>query len=201
MDSASIPEKVWVFWFGRAMSAARAKAFELLVKRVDVPVMLVTEANVSRIVVDGAPLHPAFHFLSAIHKSDYLTAYVSHYHGGGIHDVKAAFGSWLPFFSAARAAQSTYIMGAGEKTWRFIACAEAVALQDDECVRLRRARGDSNDTLRAVRNEEVRALIDSLLNQCPRLQICFLSTAALKVWGSHRVLPVAACFPGRSTML
>jgi hypothetical protein len=44
------------------------------------------------------PLHPAFDFLSAVHKCDYLRCYVLHVHGGGYADVKHTNKNWYPFF-------------------------------------------------------------------------------------------------------
>jgi hypothetical protein len=34
------------------------------------------------------PLHPAFKYLSYVHKSDYLRSYFMHFYGGGYADIK-----------------------------------------------------------------------------------------------------------------
>lgn len=44
------------------------------------------------------PLHKAFEFLSAVHKSDYLRSYLLYHYGGGYSDVKHFHYDMLPFF-------------------------------------------------------------------------------------------------------
>ena len=40
------------------------------------------------------PIHPAFNYLSANHKSDYVRAYMLYHYGGGYHDIKFREKSW-----------------------------------------------------------------------------------------------------------
>mmetsp|Transcript_59469 Transcript_59469/g.176588 ORF Transcript_59469/g.176588 Transcript_59469/m.176588 type:complete len:307 (+) Transcript_59469:206-1126(+) len=67
--------------------------------------MVLAWAEVGTALTPPAPpqssMHPAFHHLTAVHKSDYITAYVSHHHGGLMHDVKSADpAAWRLLFKA-----------------------------------------------------------------------------------------------------
>ncbi len=61
-------------------------------------VVLITPANLPSYILPHAPLHPAYPYLSAVHKADYLRCYLMHFHGGGYSDIKAPFGSWRKAF-------------------------------------------------------------------------------------------------------
>lgn len=43
-------------------------------------------------------MHPAFQYLTPIHKADYLRTYLMNFHGGGYSDIKPATGDWNPSF-------------------------------------------------------------------------------------------------------
>ena len=60
---------------------------------------LVRVGNLDEYIVSEHPLHPAYEYLSAVHKADYLRAYFMHFHGGGYSDVKPTTGSWLAAFT------------------------------------------------------------------------------------------------------
>jgi hypothetical protein len=87
-----------VCWFGPEMPPARARMMRQLEEMSGVRVRLVTESNLP--LVAEFPLHPAFEYLSATHKADYMRTYMMHVHGGGYSDVKGTGGSWLPAFEA-----------------------------------------------------------------------------------------------------
>ena len=63
-------------------------------------VILLTQETIPSIVRPDAPLHPAYPYLSAVHKADYLRAYLMHFHGGGYTDIKTPYG-W-PWYDAFR---------------------------------------------------------------------------------------------------
>ena len=112
--STDVPRVIWAFWFGNAMRGSRRRAFDLLVARAGVPVKLITAANLSTYAVPSAPLHEAFDSLSALHKSDYLTAYFAHHHGGGVADIKVPTGPWGAHFGAGDTlggGLGTYLVG------------------------------------------------------------------------------------------
>ncbi|WP_163267859.1 hypothetical protein [Chelativorans alearense] len=78
--------------------------------RTECEVVLVTPENLPQWVVDTHPLHSAYQFLSAVHKSDYLRAYFMHHHGGGYSDIKRTSKSWLPVFERLKESNA---LGAG----------------------------------------------------------------------------------------
>jgi len=70
------------------MNQNRMRSFELMTRNLNVPVCLVTKENLHEFILPEFPLHPAFHFLSDVHKSDYLRIYLLHHYGGAWHDIK-----------------------------------------------------------------------------------------------------------------
>ncbi|WP_245636539.1 hypothetical protein [Eikenella longinqua] len=91
----SIPRVIYSFWTGdNPMSPARSQHFQLLKKNADIEVALITPQNLSDFILPAYPLHPAFPYLSLVHKSDYLRCYFMHHYGGGYSDVKATKHSW-----------------------------------------------------------------------------------------------------------
>lgn len=96
----NVPKVVFVCWSGGftrnlpLMSIKRFEAFKSLVENIDVPVILLTYMNYKFFEKKEHPIHHAFDYLSANHKSDYLRAYMLHYYGGAYHDVKWRIESW-----------------------------------------------------------------------------------------------------------
>ena len=92
----NVPKVVFVIWMGAyktgipKMSDNRFKAFQSLVSNIDIPVILITEKNYKNF----ATPHKAFDYLSGVHKSDYLRAYLLNKYGGSYHDVKHRKKSW-----------------------------------------------------------------------------------------------------------
>lgn len=84
-----VPKVIWCFWASGEMSHNREKSFQLLCEHIDCPVCLVSDETIFQFEVDGAKIHPAFTYLSAVHKSDYVRTYLWHHYGGGWHDIKA----------------------------------------------------------------------------------------------------------------
>jgi hypothetical protein len=84
-----VPKVIWCYWAGGPMNESRAKSFDVLLANIGVTVCLVNKETVSDFVQNKNPLHPAFEYLSAVHQSDYLRAYLLHHYGGGWHDIKA----------------------------------------------------------------------------------------------------------------
>jgi hypothetical protein len=79
------------------MSDLRKQALDTL-PNAGVPVEFLTDDDVNRWVVTSEPLHPAWQYLSSIHRADYLRTYLMHHHGGGYADVKPTVSSWVPIF-------------------------------------------------------------------------------------------------------
>lgn len=105
------PERVFVVWFGPAMSETRLNSLAEMQECLEVEVILITAENLPDWVVPAHPLHPAFQHLSAIHKSDYLRCYLLHLHGGGYADIKRNPASWRPAF--ARVNRRPCVFGVG----------------------------------------------------------------------------------------
>lgn len=80
------------------MSEQRRQRLDDLRRISDCEVVLITPANLSSYILPHAPLHPAYPYLSAVHKSDYLRCYLMHFYGGGYSDIKAPFRSWKKAF-------------------------------------------------------------------------------------------------------
>ena len=70
------------------MSKNRVIALRHLRRNSGCKVMLVHSGNLESYILDEAPLHPGYKYLSLIHKSDYLRSYFMHHFGGGYSDVK-----------------------------------------------------------------------------------------------------------------
>lgn len=96
------------------MDGARQRALLSLETTAEVPIVTVTEDDLHRWILPSEPLHPAFKHLSAVHKSDYLRAYLLNSYGGGYSDVKGTTASWLPAFSHVRASHS-WVVGYRER--------------------------------------------------------------------------------------
>jgi len=72
---------------------------------------MVAPENLAEWVVARHPLHPAYEFLSPVHRSDYLRPYFMYHYGGGYADIKRQTQSWMP--TVARVLRSKCLMGAG----------------------------------------------------------------------------------------
>ncbi|MHA6508230.1 glycosyltransferase family 32 protein [Tessaracoccus sp. Y1736] len=102
MGPSRLPRQAYCFWTGdNPLSANRLASLDLMRARLDLPVHLVTPADLGEWVVEGHPLHPAYEYLSLVHRSDYLRAYFLHFHGGAYLDIKQPLGSWLQAFEAS----------------------------------------------------------------------------------------------------
>jgi FkbM family methyltransferase len=94
-----VPRRLFTFWTGyNPMSENRKKCLNNLRNNTDANVLLIDVYNYEDYILQIAPLHPAFPYLSETHKADYLRAYFMHYYGGGYSDIKYATGSWLASF-------------------------------------------------------------------------------------------------------
>jgi mannosyltransferase OCH1-like enzyme len=83
------------------MTEQRVKRFrELVAAAHPCKVLLYTPSTIPSLQVPGSPFHPAYPYLSAVHRADYLRAYVMHHHGGGYSDIKTPYG-W-PWYDAFR---------------------------------------------------------------------------------------------------
>ncbi|GAA5108201.1 hypothetical protein GCM10023339_06960 [Alloalcanivorax gelatiniphagus] len=93
-DAAALPMRIFVMWTGdNPLTPNRAHALgEIRLLTRGTEVVLITPASLAEWVVDGAPVHPAYTWLSLNHRSDYLRAYLLHHHGGAYLDIKRGYG-------------------------------------------------------------------------------------------------------------
>ena len=95
-----VEPRVFVVWMGPASTSAppmsddRAGCLESVRAAIGLEVCLISDDNLGDWEVPGHPIHPAYRWLSAVHKSDYLRAYLMHHHGGGYTDIKRTHASW-----------------------------------------------------------------------------------------------------------
>ena len=114
-DSASITKPVerviYCFWTGtNEMSENRKRCFDSICQNTGVPVKLITPDNLSEYILPEHPLHPAFQYLSLVHKADYLRCYFMHFYGGGYCDIKNIGQSWSDCFEKINKSDK-YILG------------------------------------------------------------------------------------------
>ncbi len=96
------------------MSPNRKSCLELIKKNSGCEVFLVTSSNLKE-WTKNAPLHEGYQYLSSVHKSDYLRAYLLHHHGGGYTDIKRCSYDWNPYFDAFDNDSSKLICGYRER--------------------------------------------------------------------------------------
>lgn len=90
-----MPARVFCFWTGdNDMSANRVRNLRQMREAIGLPVELVTPDTLYHWVKDDWPLHPAYGYLSLVHRSDYLRAYFLHHHGGAYCDIKGPTPRW-----------------------------------------------------------------------------------------------------------
>ena len=90
MPGAPRSRRLWLVWAGaNALSDNRLASLDALHRtHSDLDITLITPENVHGYEVDGHPLHSAYPHLSAVHRSDYLRAYLLHHYGGAYSDIK-----------------------------------------------------------------------------------------------------------------
>lgn len=120
-------EKTWstsnlfAFWTGdNEMSPARRACFETL-SNSELPVTLIAPHNLPEWILPDKPLHPAYPYLSAVHRSDYLRPYFMHHHGGGYADIKQTTRSWLPALAKLKQSPQSFGVGYREKSAKGVA--------------------------------------------------------------------------------
>jgi len=91
-------------------------------------VIFIDQDALSSWVKDDFPLHPAYKYLSAVHKADYLRCYFMHHHGGAYSDIKVLNKSWVSSYKAL--SNSNYLI-AGYKETSFLDTARGRGLVKD----------------------------------------------------------------------
>jgi len=118
-----IPLKLYCIWAGtNPMSPNRKRSIQAIrEKNKGLEVEMVTPDNLKNYVLPEHPLHPAYEFLSLVHKSDYLRAYLMHYYGGGYCDIKVPKCSWTDIIIAMNNSENIWVQGFQELSSRMCA--------------------------------------------------------------------------------
>lgn len=115
IDLLCAPKVIYCFWTGKNdLSENRKKSLEILEKYSGVDVKLITPLNLKDYVIEDFPLHPAYEYLSLVHRSDYLRCYFMYHHGGGYTDIKANYNNWLILFEILNECHDKFAMGYSE---------------------------------------------------------------------------------------
>lgn len=95
-------DRVLRFWWGgtvATMSENRKRCYKSIIRNSGVKrIEMITPENYKMYEVKEQPIHEAFQYLSEVHKSDYLRAYVTYHYGGAWTDVKYIDYDWNQYF-------------------------------------------------------------------------------------------------------
>ena len=110
------PKKLFLLWTGgNEITEARKKNIDkIFEEQSGLEVVLVTPYNLHEYIVDGYPLHKSYKYLSYIHRSDYLRAYLMHHHGGVYTDIKNVHGYLSQAVDSLNADDNLWVYGAHE---------------------------------------------------------------------------------------
>ncbi len=106
------PKIIYTFWTGNnPITPNRQKGLESLRKKTQVKVKLITPENLQAYILKDYPLHPAYEYLSLIHRSDYLRAYFMLHLGGGYADIKKYSHLWKKAFEELNSRDDKWAIG------------------------------------------------------------------------------------------
>jgi hypothetical protein len=95
-----LKRQIFTGWMGEnPMSSNRAMALLSILWNSGCAHVHLTERTLGNWIAKDVPIHPGFAFLSAVHRCDYLRAYLLHVHGGGYADVKHTTKDWNEYFA------------------------------------------------------------------------------------------------------
>ena len=103
---------LYAFWTGsNIMSENRKICLQQLESVSGANVTLVNKDNLDGYILPEEPLHPAYEYLSATHRADYLRTYFMNFHGGGYSDIKRTTGCWISSFDELRNNKDKWMIG------------------------------------------------------------------------------------------
>ncbi|APX61991.1 glycosyltransferase family 32 protein [Acinetobacter schindleri] len=112
---------IYCFWTGNnPMSENRLKGLKSLQKNSGAEVILVNPSNLDNFIKKDFPLHPAYSYLSLVHKSDYLRCYFMHHFGGGYSDIKPQLYNWEKAFEKLNNDNNVLAIGYHESSYKDI---------------------------------------------------------------------------------
>ena len=90
---------IYCAWTGEnELSYQRQECLDYLMHFTGCEVRCIYKADIASYILDDHPLHPAYEYLSEVHKADYLRTYLMNFHGGAYSDIKKPSGNWLAAF-------------------------------------------------------------------------------------------------------
>jgi len=99
MNNICVNNNIYVFWTGdNPLCQYRSDSIQQLKHTTDCNIIFITKQNLYEYILPEHPLHPAYEYLSEVHKSDYLRTYFMNFYGGGYCDVKKTASSWIESF-------------------------------------------------------------------------------------------------------
>lgn len=109
---SKVDKVIYCFWTGdNEMSENRKRGYQSLIENSGIEVRLITPKNLNNYILPDYPLHPAYEYLSLVHKSDYLRCYFMHFHGGGYQDIKPNYNNWENAFHKIINDKEKYVLG------------------------------------------------------------------------------------------
>lgn len=119
VSAEAVPERIFCFWTGEnPLTANREKGLKTMQENLGVSVEFLDAEGIEKYIKPEAPLHPAYRYLTAVHKSDYLRSYFMHYYGGGYADIKpySTSNNWKKCFEEMNANPNLLCIGRFEET-------------------------------------------------------------------------------------
>ena len=105
---SNIEKRIFVLWLGdEEMNIHRKNSIQKLPDGA----VLITKDTMHKFILKDHPIHPAYEYLSTIHKSDYMRCYLMHHHGGGYMDVKPNKYDWDAAFKKLNESPRILLMG------------------------------------------------------------------------------------------
>ena len=106
------PKIIYAFWTeDNPLTENRIRSIQTIQENCGVEFKLITKETLPQYELSKHPFHPAFKYLSAVHKSDYLRTYFMHFYGGGYTDIKPQIHNWESLFNKVN--QTPYVLCAG----------------------------------------------------------------------------------------
>lgn len=126
-----IKEVIYCFWTGdNEMTENRKRCLDEMKEKMGYPVILITKDNLANYILPKYPLHKAYDFLSAVHKSDYLRVYFMHHYGGGYSDVKTPLNQWKNSFNSLNN-DDVWVVGCAEPYGLAVAPPKFKVIEED----------------------------------------------------------------------
>ena len=112
-EPSRLPRILWLLWTNEAPMTERRQESLKKIRELHrgMELILVTPENIHQYILDDHPLSPAYKYLSAVHRSDYLRAYLMHHYGGMYMDIKKPLESWIPAFLRLERSNDKWAIG------------------------------------------------------------------------------------------